>query len=92
MKNITTRQYQILADHMRIYQFMIDIYEKDWRNGVPAPFLEYALSSEWMDKSYTHRNRIWEDNGQIVAFCFTESPVTDCLLYASPAACKAAIY
>ena len=62
---------------MRIYQFMIDIYEKDWRNGVPAPFLEYALSSEWMDKSYTHRNRIWEDNGQIVAFCFTESPVTD---------------
>ena len=77
MKNITTRQYQILADHMRIYQFMIDIYEKDWRNGVPAPFLEYALSSEWMDKSYTHRNRIWEDNGQIVAFCFTESPVTD---------------
>lgn len=77
MKNITARQYQILADHMRIYQFMIDIYEKDWRNGVPAPFLEYALSSEWMDKSYTHRNRIWEDNGQIVAFCFTESPVTD---------------
>ncbi|MFR8337599.1 MAG: hypothetical protein ACLVAW_13515 [Eisenbergiella massiliensis] len=69
MKNITTRQYQILADHMRIYQFMIDIYEKNWRNGVPAPFLEYALSSEWMDKSYTHRNRIWEDNGQIVAFC-----------------------
>ena len=40
MKNITARQYQILADHMRIYQFMIDIYEKDWRNGVPAPFLE----------------------------------------------------
>lgn len=77
MKNITARQYQILSDHMRIYQFMIDIYEKDWRNGVPAPFLEYALSSEWMDKSYTHRNRIWEDNGQIVAFCFTESPVTD---------------
>lgn len=45
--------------------------------GSRPPFLEYALSSEWMDKSYTHRNRIWEDNGQIVAFCFTESPVTD---------------
>lgn len=77
MKNITTRQYRILADHMDIYQFMIDIYEKDWRNGVPAPFLEYALSSSWMDKSYTHRNRIWEEDGKIVAFCFTESPVTD---------------
>lgn len=36
---------------MDVYQFMIDIYEKDWRNGVPAPFLEYALSSDWMDKS-----------------------------------------
>ena len=43
----------------------------------PGPFLEYALLSEWMDKSLYHRNRIWEDNGQIVAFCFTESPVTD---------------
>lgn len=77
MKNISTRQYRILADHMDIYHFMVDIYEKDWRNGVPAPFLEYALSSSWMDKSYTHRNRIWEDGGNIVAFCFTENPVTD---------------
>lgn len=77
MKNITRRQYRILADPMDIYQFMIDIYEKDWRNGVPAPFLEYALSSNWMDKSYIHRNRIWEDDGRIVAFCFCENPVTD---------------
>jgi len=77
MKNVIGRQYRILADHMKIYQFMLEIYEKDWRNGVPAPFLEYALSSYWMDKSYTHRNRIWEENGEIVAFCFTESPITD---------------
>lgn len=77
MKNITARQYKILSDHMDIFQFMLDIYEKDWRNGVPAPFLEYALSSTWMDKSYVHRNRIWFDGEQIVAFCFTENPVTD---------------
>lgn len=77
MSYITTRQYRILADHMDIYQFMIEIYEKDWRNGVPAPFLEYALSSNWMDKSYTHRNRIWMDGEKIVAFCFNENPVTD---------------
>lgn len=77
MKKITTKQYSILADHMRIYDFMVEIYERDWRNGVPAPFLEYALSSEWMDKSYTHRNRIWLDQEQIVAFCFSEHPVTD---------------
>ena len=72
-----TRQYRILVDHRDIYKFMLDIYEKDWRNGVPAPFLEYALSSYWMDKSYTHRNRIWMDGEKIVAFCFTENPVTD---------------
>lgn len=80
MKRITTRNFRILCDFMDIYQFMLEIYEKDWRNGVPAPFFEYALSSDWMDKSYTHRNRIWEDNGKIVAFCFTENPV-NCIYF-----------
>lgn len=79
MKNITTRQFSVLADCGRIYQFMLDIYERDWRNGVPAPFFEYAFSSfaSWMDITYSYKNRIWEDNGEIVAFCFYESPVTD---------------
>lgn len=74
---ITARQYRILSDHPAVYRFMTEIYERDWRNGVPAPFLEYALSSNWMDKSYTHRNRLWFDGGRIAAFVFTESPVTD---------------
>ncbi len=75
--NITHRQYRILSDHMAVYQFMLDIYDRDWRNGVPAPFLEYALCSDWMDKSYVHRNRIWFDDEQIVALVFYENPVTD---------------
>ena len=61
MPNITTRQYRILSDHMDIYRFMVELYERDWRNGVPAPFLEYALSCTWMDKSRTYQNRIWLD-------------------------------
>lgn len=79
MKHITTRQFSVLADCGKIYQFMLDIYERDWRNGVPAPFFEYAFSSfaSWMDITYSYKNRIWEDNGKIVAFCFYESPVTD---------------
>lgn len=77
MKHVTSRPYRILADHMDIYQFMIEIYKKDWQNGVPAPFLEYALSSDWMNKAYTHRWRIWMHGDQIVAFCFTEHPVTN---------------
>lgn len=77
MKRITTRQYKILSDHMDIYRFMLEIYEWDWRNGVPAPFLEYALSSDWMDKSYSYKNRIWFDDEKIVGFVFYENPVTD---------------
>lgn len=79
MKNITTRQFSVLADCGKIYQFMLEIYERDWRNGVPAPFFEYAFSSfaYWMDITYSFKNRIWEDNGKIVAFCFYESPLTD---------------
>ena len=30
-----------------------------------------------MDISYSYKNRIWECNGEIVAFCFYENPVTD---------------
>lgn len=79
MRQITTRQFSVLADCGKIYQFMLDIYERDWRNGVPAPFFEYAYSSfaYWMDITYSYKNCIWEDGGEIVAFCFYESPVTD---------------
>lgn len=79
MKHITTRQFSVLVDCGKIYQFMLDIYERDWRNGVPAPFFEYAFSSfaYWMDITYSYKNCIWEDNGKIVAFCFYENPMTD---------------
>ena len=79
MKHIITRQFSVLADCGNIYRFMLDVYERDWRNGVPAPFFEYAFSSfaSWMDITYSYKNRIWEDNGKIVAFCFYENPMTD---------------
>ena len=77
MKNITSRNFSILCDFMDVYQFMIDIYEKDWRNGVPAPFLEYALVGDWMDKSKVHRFKIWEDNGVMVGLVFYENPIND---------------
>ena len=79
MKHIITRQFSVLADCGNIYRFMLDVYERDWRNGVPAPFFEYAFSSfaYWMDITYSYKNRIWEDNGKIVAFCFYENPMTD---------------
>ena len=75
--SINHRQYRILSDHMWVYQFMTEIYERDWRNGVPAPFMEYALCSDWMDKRYVHRNRLWFDGARIVALVFYENPVSD---------------
>ena len=77
MGNITSRNFSILCDFPDVYQFMIDIYERDWRNGVPAPFLEYALVSDWMDKSKVHRWKIWEDDGVMVGLVFYENPIND---------------
>lgn len=39
MKDVTQRPFSILADCGKIYQFLLETYERDWRNGVPAPFL-----------------------------------------------------
>lgn len=67
----------ILSDFPAVRNFMVEIYEKNWKNGVPAPFFEYALSSDWMDTSCTHRFAIWEDAGKIVALVFYENPISD---------------
>lgn len=77
MKGITKRNFRILCDFMEVRRFMVEIFEPGFRNGVPAPFLEYALSSDWMDLSYTHKYCIWEENEKIVAFVFYENPVSD---------------
>lgn len=86
MNTITTRPFRVLADCEKIYQFLLKLYERDWRNGVPAPFLEYAYNSfaDWMDISYSYKNRIWMCDGEIVAFCFYENPVTDIYFCLNP--------
>lgn len=77
MKNITSRHFSILCDFPAIHRFMLEIYEQDWRNGVPAPFLEYALVSAWMDQSKVYRWKIWEDGSTIIGLVFYENPIND---------------
>lgn len=72
-----TRPFRILCDLPLVYDFLCEIYAPDNRNGVMPPFVEYALSSSWMDASLCHRWRIWEEEGKMAAFCFTENPRTD---------------
>lgn len=86
MKNMRTKQFNAFVDYKDIYEFMKSIYKPDCRNGVSAPFLEYAYHSfsSWMDLSYSYLNRIWLDGEEIVAFCFTENPVTNIFFSLKP--------
>lgn len=76
MKQITTKQFQILTDMQMVWDFMEDTYGHFFVNGAAAPFFEYAVTSSWMNKSYLHLNRLWIDGGKAVGFVFYEAPVT----------------
>lgn len=39
MKNITTKQFQQLTDINTVWDFMVEIFDKRFTNGVAAPFL-----------------------------------------------------
>ena len=75
--NISTKQFQILSDVNLIWDFLVDIYDRETGSGVAAPFFEYALQSSWMDSSYSFLDRLWLDGERVVAFVFYEAPVTD---------------
>ena len=74
---ITTKQFQLLSDINLVWDFLIETY--DWKNdcGRAAPFFEYAITSSWMDTSYSFLDRLWFDGNKVVAFVYYENPVTD---------------
>ncbi len=74
---ITTKQFQLLSDINLVWDFLVETY--DWKNdcGRPAPFFEYAITSSWMDTSYSFLDRLWFDGDKVVAFVYYENPVTD---------------
>ena len=74
---ITTKQFQLLTDINLVWDFMVETY--DWKNdcGRAAPFFEYAITSSWMDTSYSFLDRLWFDGDKVVAFVYYENPVTD---------------
>lgn len=74
MKNIRTKQFQLLTDHQIVWDLLVKNYEE---NGVRAPFFEYALTSTWLNTRYLYRNRLWFDEDQAVGFVFYEEPCTD---------------
>lgn len=77
MDGIVTKQFQLMTDVGRVWDFMVEIYDPDRANGVGAPFFEYAISSSWLDRNYLAMNRLWLDGDRVVAFAFYEEPCTD---------------
>ncbi len=74
---ITTKQFQKDIDLNTVWNFFVEIYDREKGGGVAAPFFEYAYYSSWMDKSYLSLNRLYYDGQKVVGFVFHEAPVTD---------------
>ena len=74
---ITTKQFNILSDINLVWNFLVETYDRENDNGRAAPFFEYALTSSWMDTSYSFLDRFWFDGDKVVAFVYYENPVTD---------------
>ena len=77
MKELRTKQFQILTDINLVWDFLTDIYDRKNGSGVAAPFFEHAILASWMDNSYSYLNRFWFDGDTVVAFVFYEAPATD---------------
>jgi predicted N-acetyltransferase YhbS len=72
IKEITRRPYRYLVDFEKVYRFMVKNYSIDCAMGEKAPFFEYAQTLIDFDREHTYLYSIWEDDGEIVAFCYYE--------------------
>ena len=72
--DITIRQFQIDTDLNLVWDFLVEIYDRQ-KGGVAAPFFEYAVFSSWMDKTYLALDRLWFDGQKVVGFVFHEFPI-----------------
>ncbi len=71
-KVIIRRPYRYLVDFEKVYQFMVRNYSLDCATGEKAPFFEYAQTLIDFDREHTYLFSIWEEEGEIVAFCYYE--------------------
>ena len=75
MRNIVKRPYREMCDFYKVYNFMVKNFTPDCRNGCYPPFFEYSLATPWSDNSQNHRFAIWEEDNEVVAFCWYESNI-----------------
>lgn len=80
MQKITTRQFQLLTDIDRAWNFLVEVsaaMQERESACIEAPFFEYALVSKWMNTMYVHQNRFWLENDRVVGFVFYENPINN---------------
>ncbi len=75
MKNIVKRPYREMCDFYKVYNFMVKNFTTDCKNGCYPPLFEYSLATPWSDNSQNHRFAIWEEDDEVVAFCWYESGI-----------------
>lgn len=70
---VENRAYQILQDFDKVSEFLTQNYEKELRNGYfLQPLFEYGQNHDLFKYHCSHRNRIWEADGEIVGIVFYE--------------------
>ncbi len=80
--SITARRYKMLVDFERVHQFLTDTYDKETLNSYLLPqYFEYAHTHPYFNHKMTHRNGIWEDNGDIVGIACFEMNLGECHLH-----------
>lgn len=82
---VTVRRYKVLSDYLKVCEFMQRYYTKDGRNGMAMfNLFEWAHVHPSFNYKLTHRNGIWEDNNEIVAFAFYESDLGEIFFCTCP--------
>lgn len=81
---ITKRPYRMLCDNPRVHDFLSEIYTKDCKNGMPAPFLDYSQSYPDFEAAMSHRIELWEDEGMLVAMAWYEIKLDKALISLRP--------
>ncbi len=80
--NITCRRYKMLTDFERVHRFLTDTYDKETLNSYLLPqYFEYAHVHSNFQHSMTHRNGLWEDDGDLVGIACFEMNLGECHLH-----------
>ena len=82
--NITKRPYRALVDFQIIYQFMVEHYEIDRRNGTAAAAFEYDKCLFWTDHTKSHRSALWFNDDELIGVAWFDMKLGDALFNLKP--------